>query len=72
MRVIKVSFDYDNGCVKERCQEIIISPTDLSEKEVAETLRKISPYNQYDTTIYNFVITPAISLSKPYVVRWFY
>lgn len=69
MRVIKVSFDYDNGCVKERRQEIIVSPTDLSEKEVAETLRKVSPYNQYDTTIYNFVITPAIPLSKPYVVR---
>lgn len=69
MRVIKVYFDYDNGYVRERRQETIISPTDLSKEEVLETLKKVSPYNQYDTTLYNFVITPIIPLSKPYVVR---
>lgn len=69
MRIIKVSFDYDNGYVRERRQEVIISPTDLSDKEVAETLKKVSPYNQYDTMLYNFIITPAIPLSKPYVIR---
>ena len=67
-RVVKVIFMHDNGYSRNKCQEFIMTPVELSKEEIRKILYSTKPYSNYDNTVDILEIIPMIPLHKPYVL----
>ena len=67
-RVVKIIFIHDDGYSREKCQEFIMTPIELSKEEIKKILYSTKPYNDNDSIIDIIEIIPMIPLNKPYVL----
>lgn len=66
MKVYRVCFCFDNGVDRMTLGKTIISPKELTTKEIQDLIKK-EMYTSNDDMVYNFFITP-IEIKSPYIV----